>query len=548
MNANFSQKRYKNNIALIIFISFIPFFIYDFYKNWTTLQGVQERVAENTILQVDSLVRIHSQALFSVQKEMTLLSKVNVIKEAKNPECTEFLRAFGALSSSYVNLSVTAPNGKILCSLTSLPIIADEIVPTMMRAQKEGRFIIGETVKAVKLNSIVTPFALPLEPAKGLLSPMLIASGNINSWFNEVSLKRSIHKHVSLYIIGAQGEVLTTYPQNTAPLDMKLLEHITTRTKLKERAAQGIWWREGVSSDGKRLMMILERQGNIKIIATLDLGAIESEDSRVLWQSLAYLLAMILGAFLLAAFTARELIFKEVNALFKIAISQSKYTATSELLSSIAHQWRQPLNGLNLQVSLLRDSIEGDLGNKKEWIEHLSMIEQTIHSLSHSITRLSNFFKQDKLKQKFRIQVAAKEALSFVKNSLDENSISYSITGDDVEITQCKNELVQNILSLLQNSIEAFGASNIQGARSIEIETREVGNLAQIIIRDNAGGINEEMVDKLFQPYTTSKFQSEGVGLSLFILKSIIEREMGGTISVRNVNGGAEFTISIPLI
>lgn len=114
---------------------------------------------------------------------------------------------------------------------------------------------------------------------------------------------------------------------------------------------------------------------------------------------------------------------------------------------------------------------------------------------------------------------------------------------------QHKKELIQNLLSLFQNSIEAFeGIQEGSGPKRIEVETRRLKQKALIIIRDNAGGIDEEMVEKIFQPYSTTKFQGEGVGLSLFMVKSILEREMGGSIHARNIAGGAEFTLELPAL
>ncbi|WP_332445259.1 ATP-binding protein [Wolinella succinogenes] len=548
MNVSLLLNSYKNRIALIIFFSFLPFFALDFYKNWNARQSAKDRVVEKTVLYVDTLAKAHETMLFSAQKEMTLLSKIEAIKEARNPECRELLREFKALSSAYVNLGVANAQGELICSLMPLQKVSQEAMAVMKKAQKEGRFVSGDAVVSSNHQRPIIPFALPLEPAKGEDSWVLMGGGSLE-WFNERSMRQNLSEHSSLYIVDSKESVIGVYPYDATLLGKPLGEKGNWESLKRGVLSEGIGWLEGRSSKGDRLILFLENSQGLEIIAILDAKAIELEASRFFWQSFGFLVAMILVAFGLAAFTAKELILKEVNALFRLTISQSKYTATSELLSSIAHQWRQPLNGLGLQIALLKDSLESGSGNAKEWLGYLNSMERSIHSLSETISKFSSFFKKERTKERFMLQEAIREAFSFLENSLLAGKIQKEIRGEEIVLMQHKKELIQNLLSLFQNSIEAFeGIQEGSGPKRIEVETRRLKQKALIIIRDNAGGIDEEMVEKIFQPYSTTKFQGEGVGLSLFMVKSILEREMGGSIHARNIAGGAEFTLELPAL
>lgn len=544
MNFSLLLGNYKSRIALVIFVALLPFFALDFYKNWHSRENIKERTIEKTILYMNSLARTHEAMIFSVKKEMMLFSKIPAIQAARNPDCKELFQEFEALSSSYANLGVIRDGGEIICSLVPLDRASNEAIKTMVRAREEERFVVGEVIASSRYDHLIMIFAMPLESGEAL---QLVGGGRL-TWFNESSLMQNLGKFISFYVLDGNRRVVGAYPARAEIIGQELDEPIDRENLEKVASPQGLWWQEGHSPEGRYTHLILDSARGVELVAVLDNEMIEEEATKLFWSSLAYLALMIFIAGSLAIFTAKEFIIKEVNSLFKLAICQSKYTATSELLSSIAHQWRQPLNALNLQIALLRDSIEYGTADSKECAEYLESMESSIQSLSQGITKYSGFFKRDKVKESFMLHEAIREAISFVDASLEEDGIVIELSGEDVPIVQYRKDLAQNLLSLFQNSIEAFeNMGEMSKPKRIQIETKKVRQKAVIVIRDNAGGIDEAMVEKIFQPYSTTKFQSDGVGLSLFMFKSIIEREMGGSVHVQNVGGGAEFVIEIPL-
>ncbi|MGP1580005.1 MAG: sensor histidine kinase [Wolinella sp.] len=547
MNVSQMLKGYRNRVAFVIFLAFIPFFAFDSYQSWRECQNTKEQYIQETVRYMDAIVKRYEDALFSARKELALLSKIPAIRETRTPECQEVLQGFRALSSFYVNLGVMGSKGEVLCVITPLHYMYQELFALKKRVQVERHFVVGDVILSPFYEYPILLFALPILGTKGEESGILMGGGKLD-WFSDTNLRQHLGTHAKIYLIDSRHKIVDAYPQNADIIGHKVDEQVQLKELTKRTSSRGIWWEEGYSLDGKLLALSLGNPRGIRLLALLNPNEICAKADSLLLQSLIYLGVMILIAYLLPAFMIKELVLKEVHSLFKVAIAQSKYTATSELLNSIAHQWRQPLNGLNIQLSLLKDSILSKNPNIEESHTLLDMMERSIQSLSQGISRISGFFKRDKVKEKFMLHSAIKEAFSFLESSLNEGKITYEILGEDVEMVQFRKELIRNLLSLFQNSVDAFALLHEnQEIRKIEIETSALKNSALMIIRDNAGGINEEMIEKIFQPYTTTKFQGDGVGLSLFIVKNIIEQEMHGNIQVRNIEGGAEFVIELPI-
>ncbi len=538
---------YKNRVAFIIFLAFLPFFAFDTYQSYKECQNAKEQYIQETVYYMDSMIKRYEDALFSARKELTLLSKLPAIRESHAPECQEILQGFRSLSSFYVNLGIMSQKGEVLCVITPPHHMYEEFFTLKKRAQIEGRFVVGRVILSPFYNYPILLFALPIHRAEGEESGVLMGGGKID-WLTEANFRQYIGTHAKVYLIDSRHRIVDTYPKNPDIIGQQLDEHVQLTGFSKRTSPRGIWWEEGRSLDGKLLALSVGNPRGIHLLVMLNSDGLCARADHLLLQGLAYLGAMILIAYLLPIFMMKELILKEVHSLFKVAIAQSKYTATSELLSSIAHQWRQPLNGLNIQLSLLRDFISNKNPNIEESRALLDTMEHSIQSLSQGISRVSGFFKRDKVKEKFMLHSAIKEAFLFLESSLNEGRIAYEVIGEDIEMVQFRKELIRNLLSLFQNSIEAFALLHEdQTIRKIEVETRVLKNSVLVILRDNAGGINAEMIEKIFQPYTTTKFQGDGVGLSLFIVKNIIEQEMHGNIQVRNIEGGAEFIIELPI-
>ena len=228
----------------------------------------------------------------------------------------------------------------------------------------------------------------------------------------------------------------------------------------------------------------------------------------------------------------------------KVMFWQSRFASLGEMLANIAHQWRQPLTELNLTLFSLKKAA---LNNQKESIEELySESRALIQNMSNTIEDFSNFFKPDKEKQHFMLHESIEEALHILKRVLKRDMIQVKTSYEDVTVLGITNEFTQVIVNLLKNSRDAFVENGVL-IREIKIELSKERGYALIIVEDNAGGIKEKERYKIFEPYFTTKHNSQGTGLGLFMSKMICEKGFNGSLDVSSKKGTTRFTIKIPL-
>ena len=229
----------------------------------------------------------------------------------------------------------------------------------------------------------------------------------------------------------------------------------------------------------------------------------------------------------------------------RLLIQQSRSAAMGEMISNIAHQWRQPLSTLSLVVqNILMDYRDNRL-DRATLEQYIDSAQQCVTSMSETIDDFRNFFRPDKIKVNFNLYEAVAESLRLLEATLKNNNIHVSISGDrGLMAFGHVNEFSQVVLNILANSKDAL-ADHQSHRRSIEIELRSADHTGMVVVRDNAGGIPADSMDKIFDPYFTTK--PGGTGIGLYMSKTIIEKHMDGSITCINTADGAEFTISIPL-
>ena len=263
--------------------------------------------------------------------------------------------------------------------------------------------------------------------------------------------------------------------------------------------------------------------------------------------SIAYLWIPFLLFFILVLLYQIKFIDKERHEQEKLLIRQSKLASLGEMISLIAHQWRQPLsaiNGcvLNIDINLRKQNLYS-----KEVDKHLNEIEETTDYLSRTIHDFTDFFLINKKKETFYISDVIKQAERLINLSNYKNiQIIYKIK-EDIELIGYKSELVQSLLILLNNSIYACHENlDSTGQGEIKIDTSLKKELISISVEDSGKGIDKKNIKKIFNPYFTTKNRQHGTGLGLYILRLIIENSMNGKIFVTNGEKGAIFTIEIP--
>jgi C4-dicarboxylate-specific signal transduction histidine kinase len=239
----------------------------------------------------------------------------------------------------------------------------------------------------------------------------------------------------------------------------------------------------------------------------------------------------------------------------KILFEQSKMASMGEMIGNIAHQWRQPLSIVSTVASGIKFQHEMGMMDEKKVIDGMDKIVDTTQYLSTTIDDFRNFFKDDKKKSKFSIQSVIYKNLSLLESAFKQANIEIRSELVDVQLCGFQNELVQGIMNILNNAKDAFIENNVEDKRFILISSEIIEDQMLLTICDNAGGIPPQIVSKIFEPYFTTKHQSQGTGIGLYMTREIIVNHMEGRIFVENENfeidgkkyTGAKFVIQIPM-
>jgi PAS domain S-box-containing protein len=228
-----------------------------------------------------------------------------------------------------------------------------------------------------------------------------------------------------------------------------------------------------------------------------------------------------------------------------LLIQQSRLAAMGEMIGNIAHQWRQPLNALGLVLGNIKDAYDYD-DLSAEYLEKTTAKGHLlVQKMSATIDDFRNFFRPNREPQVFKLAQAAQGALDLVEASFRNNQLAVElIVKEEVAASGFANEYSQVLLNLLGNAKDAILAR--QGAAGrVEIEIGRDGDNGYVRVSDNGGGIPEEVIGKIFDPYFTTR--EKGTGIGLYMSKMIIENNMQGHIEVRNTASGAEFRVVTPL-
>ena len=245
----------------------------------------------------------------------------------------------------------------------------------------------------------------------------------------------------------------------------------------------------------------------------------------------------------------KELLEKEA-----ILNQQAKMASMGEMIENIAHQWRQPLSVISTISSSLKIKKEMNILDDKEFYEALNNINKTSEHLSNTIDDFRNFFSPNKEINKFYISELIKKSKDLIKSRFDKFNIKVIENIDDIEILSYQNELFQVILNLFSNSIDVLSSSQIEN-KIIYINIYHDENNLYIEFLDNGGGIKDEFINRVFEPYFTTKHKSQGTGVGLYMSLQIVTKHLNGEISVKNDTFihnnikyfGAKFTILIPI-
>ncbi|MCT7580842.1 sensor histidine kinase [Aliarcobacter butzleri] len=232
----------------------------------------------------------------------------------------------------------------------------------------------------------------------------------------------------------------------------------------------------------------------------------------------------------------------------QLLIQQTRLAAMGEMIGNIAHQWRQPLNALGLVLQNLKFSYDMGELDEKMMDKSINKADMLTKNMSKTIDDFRNFFKPNKSKEKFGINQNINKAIELVESTFEHHNIKLekNFSSDELEFHGFPNEFSQVILNILTNAKDAIIENKILNPLVI-VETKIENDNICISIKDNANGIDENIVNKIFEPYFTTKDEGKGTGIGLYMSKIIIENNMNGKIEVYNLEKGANFIIKLPI-
>ena len=240
---------------------------------------------------------------------------------------------------------------------------------------------------------------------------------------------------------------------------------------------------------------------------------------------------------------------KKIKEKQQILIQNSKMASMGEMIANIAHQWRQPLNSLSaLHTVLMMDYEDNGKLTQDEIAQFKEESSQYIHKMSSTIDDFRNFFSPTKEKEYFVISDAIKESIKFVKDSYIDSGVELIDRMQDRDTQMCsyKNELMQVIMILLNNSRDAVIGNKI-GKPQVVVDLIHRDEKIEIRVQDNGGGIEDDIMDRIFEPYFTTKFKSDGTGVGLYMSKMIIEDSIGGELILENYEDGVSASLVLSL-
>ena len=339
---------------------------------------------------------------------------------------------------------------------------------------------------------------------------------------------------------------------------VKPLENIKTNSKISYIKSFKDWgWSIGSGFYTDKLLNDIEKK-------KLSLEKLNDESlEKILYVSLLITLVFILISFYISKVIKNsfEQYRADLNEEIKKTvekdqqlIQQSKMAIMGEMIANIAHQWKQPLSLISMSNGLIQLNQENkEIGSKEQIEKSTNNIDNAVNHLSTTIDDFRDFFRPNKEKESFKIEKTLNKTCNLISSQFKNNNIEVIKELNDISVYGYQNELLQVIINIFKNAKDELVKLEIE-KRLIFIDVQKDESNVTLKIKDNAGGIPEELIDKVFDSYFTTKDDNEGTGIGLYMSKQIITN-MSGTLTVQNVSysfedtqyKGAEFTIVLPL-
>jgi len=245
---------------------------------------------------------------------------------------------------------------------------------------------------------------------------------------------------------------------------------------------------------------------------------------------------------------------KKIEEQSKLLFNQSKMAAMGEMIENIAHQWRQPLSAISTSATGMKLENDYNFLDSNKLTTGLDNIIDNTTYLSNTIEDFRKYFVKDKVRTKCNIKIVYQNTIKLLKSKFDSLNIEIIEDCEDIYCTTLENELVQCLMNIFNNAHDVL-VKNGRSKKLIFVKIYKKYDNVIISVTDNAGGISEEIIQKVFEPYFTTKHKAQGTGIGLYMTQEIVVKHLDGFIKVKNVNlnyesvkyTGANFKISLPL-
>ncbi|MBF0520002.1 MAG: PAS domain-containing sensor histidine kinase [Nitrospirae bacterium] len=238
---------------------------------------------------------------------------------------------------------------------------------------------------------------------------------------------------------------------------------------------------------------------------------------------------------------------KELREKEHLIYEQSRQLAMNELLVNISHHWRQPINAVSVLAQEIRDAYRFN----ELTFEHLDKVVKTImnelKTLSDTIDDFRSFYRIEKNNKRFKVADVVRKTLYVMSEYFNENDITVDFhVKDDVIIEGYPNEYSKVVSTILNNTRDAFEQRNVEKGH-IKIELYKDPSTGKVVLKisDNGGGVKDDLINKIFDPYFTTKPKSRGTGIGLYMANVLVQRKFQGVLRAENIDGGLAITIEI---
>lgn len=356
-----------------------------------------------------------------------------------------------------------------------------------------------------------------------------------------------------------EKEALEFFEKNTTQSTFSKIENINGKTTRYNFMGKLIVKQSCMSCHASQGYKVGDVRGGIRVSLPTDFfnSSVNNFKKDLFYNKLISILFIILIGIVLTLYVRKQNIYNltlvnlneemRKNTINEEAmIVQSRHAAMGEMISMLAHQWRQPISIIEMSVNNIIIDIE--LGDMNEDIISSELKDISVHTqkLSQTITNFSNHFKSNLEPVDTNLKDLLDELLDIISSSLESNNVKVEID-PSINHTVClhKEKLLQVYLTIFSNSKEIFIERDID-TRVIYVSVEETSEYIITKICDTGGGIEVNPIEKVLEPYFSTKDASEETGLGLYMAKIIVEKQLNGKLTLQNGTDGACFSIWVP--